>query len=293
MSKLKALWELMRLEHGVMIAVAILIGSVITAQRVPSLPIFLFTFCTALFLEASTFALNDFYDVEIDKKNKRMDRPLVRGDLSPKTTLGLFIVFFPLGILCSYFVNLTCFLIALITALFALLYDVVLKKIKLIGNFFIAYTMAIPFIFGGAAMLNESGMNLTLSSGVFIVAFIAFLAGSGREIMKDIMDVSGDKQQGVKSFPNYLGIRKSQALAALFFLGAVILSFLPFVSPAYAIYYHNYYYLLIVLITDCLLIYTSGALLLRDVANLNNYRKLTLGALMIGLIAFLLGAFMG
>lgn len=293
MSKLKALWELMRLEHGVMIAVAILIGSVITAQRVPSLPIFLFTFCTALFLEASTFALNDFYDVEIDKKNKRMDRPLVRGDLSPKTALGLFIVFFPLGILCSYFVNLTCFLIALITALFALLYDVVLKKIKLIGNFFIAYTMAIPFIFGGAAMLNESGMNLTLSSGVFIVAFIAFLAGSGREIMKDIMDVSGDKQQGVKSFPNYLGIRKSQALAALFFLGAVILSFLPFVSPAYAIYYHNYYYLLIVLITDCLLIYTSGALLLRDVANLNNYRKLTLGALMIGLIAFLLGAFMG
>ena len=67
-------------------------------------------FFNALFLEASTFALNDYYDLEIDKKNKRDDRPLVRGDLSPKTALYLFTVFFPLGIVCSYFVNLTCFI---------------------------------------------------------------------------------------------------------------------------------------------------------------------------------------
>jgi len=293
MSKLKALWELMRLEHGVMIAVAILIGSVIAAQQVPSFKIFLFTFCTALFLEASTFALNDFYDIDIDKKNKRNDRPLARGDLSPKTALGLFFVLFPLGIICSYFVNLTCFFIALITALFAIMYDVILKKIKLVGNFFIAYTMAIPFIFGGAAVLQESGVTLTLSPGVFIITLIAFLAGSGREIMKDVMDFSGDRQQGVTSFPTYLGIQKSQRLAALFFIAAVILSFLPFISPSYAIYYQNYYYLGTVLMTDCLLIYTSVVLFLREAPQLIYHRKLTLVALMIGLIAFLLGAFTG
>ena len=164
MKKVKAIWELLRLEHGVMIAIAILIGSLIAlkGEGFPSLDNFILTFFTALFLEASTFALNDYYDLEIDKKNKRTDRPLVRGDLAPKTALYLFILFFPLGIVCSYFVNLTCFTIALITALFAVLYDAYLKKIKLLGNFFIAYVMAIPFVFGGAAVIQENILKIQI-----------------------------------------------------------------------------------------------------------------------------------
>ncbi|MCK4347905.1 MAG: hypothetical protein KAW47_04740, partial [Thermoplasmatales archaeon] len=70
MKKFKAVWELMRLEHGVMIAIAILIGSLIAARTFPASDKFILTFFTALFLEASTFALNDYYDLEIDKKNK-------------------------------------------------------------------------------------------------------------------------------------------------------------------------------------------------------------------------------
>src|SRR4030042_1682016 len=196
MKKLKAIWELMRLEHGVMLFLAILIGSLISQKTLydnPNLPLLniVLTFFTALFLEASTFALNDYYDLEIDKRNKRTDRPLVRGDLSPKTALYLFILFFPLGILCSYFVTLTCFLIAVVTALFAIFYDAVLKKIKLLGNFFIAYVMAIPFIFGGAAVLPEYTFTLVMPPAIFIIALIAFLAGAGREIMKDVMDYEG------------------------------------------------------------------------------------------------------
>ena len=52
--KIKAIWEVMRLEHGVMIAIAILIGSIIASRNLPSLYKFTFTFFTALFLEAST-----------------------------------------------------------------------------------------------------------------------------------------------------------------------------------------------------------------------------------------------
>ena len=89
MRKLKAIWELMRLEHGLMIFIAILIGSVISQKMLydfsgfPPVDKLILTFFTALFLEASTFALNDYYDLEIDKKNKRLDRPLVRGVLAP------------------------------------------------------------------------------------------------------------------------------------------------------------------------------------------------------------------
>jgi geranylgeranylglycerol-phosphate geranylgeranyltransferase len=74
MKKLKAVWDLMRLEHGIMLFIAVLIGSVI-AQKIlynvagfPPIDKFILTFFTALFLEASTFALNDYYDLDIDKK---------------------------------------------------------------------------------------------------------------------------------------------------------------------------------------------------------------------------------
>lgn len=293
MKTLKAIWELMRLEHGVMIAIAIIIGAIIVKQEIPSILKFILTFGTALFLEASTFALNDYFDIEIDKNNKRMDRPLVRGDLSPQSALILFFIFFPLGIISAYFVNLTCFLIALITAGFAVLYDVWMKKIKLLGNFFIAYIMAIPFVFGGAMMVEQNTFSLNLSPAIIIVAFIAFLAGVGREIMKDVMDFQGDKKVGVRSFPRYIGMRKSNCVAAGFYLCAVVLSFIPFIFPVFSLYYYNYFYLVLVIVTDLMLLLISYQLIFNNKPDLSFHRKFSLVALFFGLIAFLVGAFTG
>ncbi len=297
MKKLKAIWELMRLEHGVMLFLAILVGSLISQKTLYNnidLPLIsvLLTFFTALFLEASTFALNDYYDLEIDRINKRTDRPLVRGDISPKTALYSFYILFPLGLICSYFVNLTCFVIALITALLSVLYDVKMKKIKLVGNFYIAYIMSIPFIFGGAAVLKNDGFSLeNINPVIYIIALIAFLAGSGREIMKDVMDFEGDKKLGVKSFPKYIGARKSNIMAAFFYIIAVALSFLPFFMSNFSIYYLNYPYLYLIFVTDMMLLGTSLQLIFKKKVHLKFYRKFTLVSIFFGLLAFLVGAF--
>jgi geranylgeranylglycerol-phosphate geranylgeranyltransferase len=299
MKKLKAIWELMRLGHGVMLFIAILIGSLISQKtlfnnlNLPLLNIFL-TFFTALFLEASTFALNDYYDLEIDRINKRTDRPLVRGDLSPKTALYIFFLLFPLGLLCSYFVNMTCFLIALITALISVLYDAKMKKIKLIGNFYIAYIMAIPFVFGGATVLGNNAFSLeAINPVIYVIALIAFLAGAGREIMKDVMDFEGDKRQGVKSFPRYIGIRASNGIAAIFYLCAIALSFLPFFLAGFGVYYQNITYFILIFITDTMLLSTCLQLVFKKQPNMKFHRKYTLVAIFIGLLAFLVGAFIG
>jgi len=297
MKKLRAIWELMRLEHGVMLFLAILIGSLISQKTLYNnvdLPLIsvLLTFFTALFLEASTFALNDYYDLEIDRINKRTDRPLVRGDISPKTALYSFYILFPIGLICSYFVNLTCFLIALITALLSVLYDAKMKKIKLVGNFYIAYIMAIPFVFGGAAVLKNNNFSLeNINPVIYIIALIAFLAGSGREIMKDVMDFEGDKKLGVKSFPKYIGIRKSNIMAGFFYIIAVILSFLPFFMSSFSIYYLNYPYLYLIFVTDMMLLGTALQLIFKKKVHLKLYRKFTLVAIFLGLLAFLVGAF--
>lgn len=297
MKKIKAIWDLMRLEHGVMIIIAILVGSLIAlkGEALPPLKNLVLAFLAALFIEASTFALNDYYDLDIDKKNKRNDRPLVRGDVTPKTALYLFYILFPIGIICSFFVNITCFTIALVTALLALIYDVRLKKTKLVGNFYIAYAMAIPFVFGGAAVIEKNVFTLAIDPVIYVVASIAFLAGSGREIMKDVMDFAGDEEKGVRSFPSYIGVRKSNILAAFFYIVAVALSLLPFFLSIYEIYYLNYYYLFPVLITDIMLLSTSFQLIFKKKIlqiHLKIYRKSTLVAIFIGLLAFLSGAFL-
>ncbi len=291
MRKLRAVWELMRLEHGVMIALAILIGTVISFQGFPPVHIFVLTFGTALFLEASTFALNDYCDLEIDKHNKRRDRPLVRGDLSPKTALVLFAVLFPLGIVCSLLVNVTCFGIAVITGVLAVVYDVWLKRVKIVGNFYIAYTMAIPFVFGGAALFSWGLFSLRMAPGVYVVAVIAFLAGVGREIMKDVMDFAGDRVMGVKSFPRYVGVRGSQGVAAVFYVGAIVLSFVPFFVVAYELYYLDVVYVFCIVIADSLLLTTVVHLLVKSRVDFVFHRRLSLVALFVGLIGFLAGAF--
>jgi geranylgeranylglycerol-phosphate geranylgeranyltransferase len=299
MKKLKAIWELMRLEHGVMLFLAILIGSLISQKtlydnlNLPLLNIIL-TFFTALFLEASTFALNDYYDLEIDRINKRTDRPLVRGDISSKTALNIFYLLFPLGLICSYFVNMTCFIIALITALISVLYDVKMKKIKLIGNFYIAYIMAIPFVFGGATVLGNNAFSLgAINPAIYVIALIAFLAGAGREIMKDVMDFEGDKLHGVRSFPRYIGTRASNGAASIFYLCAIALSFLPYFSAGFGVYYKNIIYFILVFITDTMLLSTCLQLVFKKQPSMKFLRKYTLVAIFIGLLAFLVGAFIG
>lgn len=287
MKRLKALWDLMRLEHGVMILVAILVGSLIANRgTLPNTFKLIFSFLTALFLEASTFALNDYFDLEIDRKNKRDDRPLVRGDIQPRTALVLFFLLFPLGIISSFLVNLPCFLIALITALFAIAYDVKIKKIKPIGNFYIAYIMAVPFLFGAAAI------SPNIPPIIWLLASIAFFAGVGREIMKDVMDMAGDRAQGVRSFPMYIGERNAYRVASVFYIIAVMMSLIPFFLLKDTAYYGNMVYLALIGVTDALFLATAAILLVKSSPPTALFRKTTLVAIVFGLLAFLQGAFL-
>ncbi|MBI4999995.1 MAG: UbiA family prenyltransferase [Euryarchaeota archaeon] len=291
MSKAKALLELTRLEHGLMLAIGVAVGALVASGAFPPADKFALTFLTALLLEASTFALNDYFDYDIDVRNRRADRPLVRGELSRRTALVVFAALFPLGIVCSFFVNMTCFLIALLTAILAVVYDAVLKRQKLVGNFYIAYTMAIPFVFGAAAVQQGGGLSLGLSRPIIVIALIAFLSGTGREIMKDVQDVEGDRAVGVRSFATALGTRGALGFSSVFYLAAIAFSLLPFLEASFAQYYLDYYYLMVVLVTDAMLAFTGISMASRKAPNLRTHRALTLVAMFIGLIAFLVGAF--
>jgi len=283
--RLKAVWELTRLDHGFMLALAILIGAVISDKSFYDQYIkLIFAFLTALFLEASTFSLNDYLDLEIDRKNRRADRPLVRGDLKPRTALLIFLLLFPMGIVSSLLVNFSCFLIAMFTGIFAILYDFKIKKIKYIGNFYIAYTTAIPFIFGSISVSSH------IPYAVLVLAVIASIASLGREMMKDIIDIKGDKIGGVKSVPMYIGERKTCILISTLYMLAVLLSFLPFLFFENTTYYFNYTYLIPILVTDSIFVYLSVKHIIEEKPPFERFRRLSLLGMILGLVAFLLGS---
>jgi 4-hydroxybenzoate polyprenyltransferase len=110
--------------------------------------------------------------------------------------------------------------------------------------------------------------------------------------MKDVMDFKGDKAAGVRSFPRYIGERASNVISAIFFISAVVLSFIPFFIRGFELYFLNYTYLGLVFITDTMLLSTSFQLILKKKPQLKILRKFSLFAILIGLLAFLIGIFL-
>ncbi len=293
-SRIKTIWELTRLEHGLMYGCGVIIGIVIAGGS--SYEPAIFGFLTAFFIQAGTFALNDYYDLESDVANRRMDRPLVRGDIRKEEALLIACIATTIGVIFAIFLstilkNPIFFLIALALAALGVLYDIKIKEFLAVSNFYIAGTMAIPFIYGG--LITEPD-RIEVMLLILILSSIAFFAGLGREVMKDIADVKGDEIRNVRSIARVYGMEKAKRITIFSYSFAAILSVVPFFlvnTP----YFFNPAYILLVMAADALFLHTCFRLkpFIKRFAfdiNYNYMRKETLIAIVIGLIAFVSGA---
>ena len=263
----------------------VLIGVIIADRTVLFSELALFGFCTAFLLEAGTFALNDYYDLESDIANRRTDRPLVRGELKKEEALLIACVAIAAGIAFAVFLNRICFALAVMLAVMGVLYDIKMKEFIAVSNFYIAATMAIPFIFGGLLAAPE---RTEMMQPLLILASIAFFAGFGREVMKDMGDVKGDEVRDVRSIARVYGMEKAMHVTIFSYFLAVVLSAVPFFignTP----YFHNLAYIVPVMAADVLFVHACFGLQKGVGINYNYLRKETLIALGIGLIAFVSG----
>ena len=278
---LKAIWQLLRLEHGVMYGIAVIVGIVITSDIAFQAEKAFFGFLTALFLQASAFALNDYFDYDVDVANRRFDRPLVRGELKREHALILAVILAPLGFVAALKISYEAFLFALLITAMGYAYDIKLKEFGLAGNVYIAASMAAPFLFGGIV----AGV---IELPVVVLSAIAFVSGLAREIMKGIEDVEGDALRNVRTVARVKGIDFASKLSAVLFLTSVALSFLPLTLPEFM----DLKYLIPVAVTDIMLVNISRKLISgvsKD--EIGKLRKDTLKAMFLGLVAFIGGAF--
>lgn len=174
---------------------------------------------TAVFIAASGYVINDYYDLEIDKINKPK-RVLPSGKIKPIFAFNYSIILLSLGILFSFFCgHFLGIIIAITNALLLLLYAKRLKLMFFWGNLIVAYTAASTFIFGGLS--NENVSNSLL---VFCYAFLYTLI---REIIKDLEDVEGDKSSSGKTLAIKFGLKKTVLVS---FLISLLIIFLTFFS---------------------------------------------------------------
>ena len=236
----------------------------------------------------ASMAINDYHDYEADRINNRMDRPLVRNpNLNPNFILFLALSMIALGILISYILFMDNILVVLGVILFSFLgisYNLWTKERGLLGNITVAISDTAPALLALIAMGAKDAGTIFL---VFIMAGITFFGVVGRELVKGIMDIEGDRAANSRTFTVVYGPKRAVQLASFFFIIVIFIS--PF--PLFIKFYNSFLYLLLMSIT-IILLFLTVIILYNDpsIENGKKARSLTRSALWTGAIAFLIGA---
>jgi len=215
---------------GVLIVYNILISGGFAGIAFPFFESIL-VFLTVFLITGAGNAINDYYDIDIDRINKP-DRPIPSGRIGLSTALYFSLALFALGTLFAFMINPVCGIIALINSLLLIYYARTLKRTAFLGNLAVGYLTGSTFLFGGAVFFEKGGLE-----DVFILFLLATLATIAREIVKDIEDIDGDMKDGARTLPIVIGPEKAAGIAALIGLVAVITSPLPYLQSIMSIRY--------------------------------------------------------
>lgn len=285
MNKIAGFARLMRPVNCFMMGFAVIVGAVIANSRALNNSWSLvYGFFTGFLLTAAAMAINDYYDREIDAINEP-SRPIPSGTIRPWEALSFSFLLTALGLASAALTSLTaasplCFLTALIFWLLSVVYATFGKKTGLLGNFLVSACVSAPFIYGSLAVTGKVALN------VWIFVSMVFLSNTGREVMKGIADIEGDRARNVRTLAVLLGPRKAAVIASTFYLFAVALTPLPPILNLVSAWF-----IPIVAITDIGLV-ASSISILTDYSK-ENAKKVKTHVLLwffVGLVAFVAGS---
>lgn len=273
---------MIRPANSLMVGFAVVVGVAATSnsyREIFSL-VSLLGFLTGFLISSFSMVSNDIYDLEVDRVNQP-GRPLPSGIVSVRNAWVLATLLLIAGLLAAAALGMANFLIASLFALIGWYYNYRGKKMGLLGNSLVALSLAIPYIYGSVALQNYS-VNLG-----YLLALTSFLAGLGREVLKGISDVEGDKIRNVRTVAISRGVKTARLTTAVLFMLAVVSSALPIVfqllGRALPVY------LVLVSIPDAIFSYlTYKVLTLKNDKDSLRLKSLALIGMMLGLIAYLI-----
>src|SRR4030043_498385 len=282
MGKISGLVRLMRPINCAMMGFAVFVGAVLADPKffnVAWLGV-LYGFITGFMLTAASMTINDYYDRAIDAINEPT-RPIPSGAVSVKGALAFVVFLSAVGFAFAFLISFPCLVVAVISWVIVTTYVTVGKRSGLPGNFLVSACVATPFIYASIAVTGQVQLNVVL------FASMAFLSNTGREITKGIVDVKGDRAEGVKTLAVRYGERNAAVTAAVFYFWAVLLSLLPWFWGLV-----SFWFLPLVAVTDVGLMFSS-VMLLKDYSreSARRVKKTVLLWFLVGLLAFVAGAY--
>jgi geranylgeranylglycerol-phosphate geranylgeranyltransferase len=188
-------------------------------------------------------AINDYFDREIDRINQP-ERAIPRGAVSPRGALVFSIALFVAAVALAVTLPVAALALAAINLVALVAYTELFKGLPGLGNALVAYLVGSTFLFGAAAV-GEIGPAVVL----FVLAAIATLT---REIIKDVEDLEGDREEGLNTLPIAIGERRALAVAAVLLVVAVLASPFPYLMG-----YFEETYLLLVVPANAVMLYAA------------------------------------
>ncbi|WP_435185311.1 geranylgeranylglycerol-phosphate geranylgeranyltransferase [Halobellus sp. EA9] len=183
-----------------------------------------------VFATAAGNAINDYFDRDIDRIN-RPERPIPRGAVSARGALAFSVALFLGAVVAALVLPLAAIAIAVLNLLALVAYTELFKGLPGVGNVVVAYLTGSTFLFGAAAV----GM-LTHPAALVLFA-LAGLATVTREIVKDVEDVAGDREEGLRTLPIVIGERAALWAALAVLVVAVLASAVPYLMGTFGLAY--------------------------------------------------------
>ena len=188
-------------------------------------------------------AINDYFDRDIDRINAP-ERPIPRGAVVPRTALVWSLVLFAAAVVLTLSLPPLAIAIAGINFLALVAYTQFFKGLPGVGNAVVAYLVGSTFLFGGAVV-----GNVAATAVLFVLAAVSTLT---REIVKDVEDLRGDREEGLRTLPIAVGSKRALGAGAVLLVAAVLASPLPYLSGTFGLAY-----LVVVVPADAVMLYAA------------------------------------
>ena len=284
---MNAYLEIIRPGNAVMAAIAVIL--MMFVGHYYELPIIICALIVFLCTGAGN-TINDVFDVKIDEINKP-NRPIPSGRISLENARNYAFALFGIGIALSfvdsYLVNsIWPSVIVVPAAVIMYLYARNLKAMPLIGNLTVATLTGFCFVIAGVVIACATNSLKILFISIYLGLFAMFMT-LAREIVKDMEDIEGDKQEGARTFPILYGKKISSIISIILIVVTTLMCPILYIFKIF-----NLGYMLIMVIPIIIFLYSAYSLKLNPpeetCAKVSKNLKI---AMLISFIAFVVGSF--